>query len=453
MIRFRLALCLLPLVAMPAAVPAFAGDQPVRLAQVEADVYIGRNGERIYVDPYSGDIVAIEPAPSRRYQERRRELPRDYYEPRSRQYRQVPAERRARAYPGARQPERRAVIAPAIRDETVRRQPLVPPDTRQREPEPDAKLAKREGVDRRATGTIRAREDAPLTPKTDQPPLAGSRMLLAKAQVLLDRAGASPGVIDGLDGSNMANALEAWRLMTGQALDVADEASIDAQLAARGGAAFADYRITNADAAGPYVASVPSDYSAKATLDRLSYTSPAEAIAEKFHMDEGFLRWLNPEANFSRPGTVIKVAVPGMRVLGEVARIVADKGREQVRAFDSAGRMVAAYPATIGSADTPSPSGTVTVDRIAFDPEYTYNPKINFKQGANDKVLRIPPGPNGPVGSIWIALSKPTYGIHGTPEPSRIGKTNSHGCVRLTNWDATELAKLVKPGVTVEFTD
>ena len=133
---------------------------------------------------------------------------------------------------------------------------------------------------------------------------------------------------------------------------------------------------------------------------------------------------------------------------GEVCR-----GREQVRAYDSAGRLVAAYPATIGSSDTPSPSGTVTVERIAFDPEYTYNPKINFRQGANDKILRIPPGPNGPVGSIWIALSKPTYGIHGTPEPSRIGKTNSHGCVRLTNWDADELARMVKPGVTVEFID
>ena len=89
--------------------------------------------------------------------------------------------------------------------------------------------------------------------------------------------------------------------------------------------------------------------------------------------------------------------------------------------------------------------------RIAFDPEYTYNPKINFKQGENDKILRIPPGPNNPVGSVWIALSKPTYGIHGTPEPSKIGKTNSHGCVRLTNWDAQELAKLVSKGVTVEF--
>lgn len=137
----------------------------------------------------------------------------------------------------------------------------------------------------------------------------------------------------------------------------------------------------------------------------------------------------------------------------KVAHIVADKSAKQVRAFDASGNLVVAYPATIGSQATPSPTGTHTVERIALDPEYTYNPKINFQQGNNDRVLRIPPGPNGPVGSVWIALSKPTYGIHGTPEPSKIGKTYSNGCIRLTNWDAQELAKLVSKGVTVEFRD
>ena len=138
-------------------------------------------------------------------------------------------------------------------------------------------------------------------------------------------------------------------------------------------------------------------------------------------------------------------------VSAKVARIIADKAKKQVRAYDAYDELVAVYPATIGSTDTPSPVGTHAVARIAFDPEYTYNPKINFTQGQNDKILTIPPGPNGPVGSIWIALDKPTYGIHGTPEPSTIGKTESHGCVRLTNWDAHELAKIVSPGVTVEF--
>jgi lipoprotein-anchoring transpeptidase ErfK/SrfK len=170
-------------------------------------------------------------------------------------------------------------------------------------------------------------------------------------------------------------------------------------------------------------------------------------------MDENFLKEMNPGANFTIPGTVIRVVNPGDNKKGAVAKILADKGRKQVFAYDDAGNLVAAYPASIGSTDTPSPSGTVTVERVAFNPGYTYNPKINFQQGTNDKILDIPPGPNGPVGTVWMALSKPTYGIHGTPDPSRIGRTQSHGCIRLTNWDATELAKMVKPGVTVEFVD
>ena len=137
----------------------------------------------------------------------------------------------------------------------------------------------------------------------------------------------------------------------------------------------------------------------------------------------------------------------------KVHYIVANKGKKQVEAFDRNGKLVASYPATIGSAATPSPTGTHTIERIALNPEYTYNPKINFQQGNNTKVLRIPPGPNGPVGSVWIALSKPTYGIHGTPDPSKIGKTNSNGCIRLTNWDAQELASLVREGVTVQFVE
>lgn len=281
----------------------------------------------------------------------------------------------------------------------------------------------------------------------------GSRQDIAALQILLDRAGASPGVIDGRFGSNVDKALLAYREITGTQLKTTDAAGIKEALAKSGGDAFAQYEITPQDAAGPYVASVPEDYSQKAKLDRLSYTSVTEALAERFHMDETFLKTINPGVDFNRPGTIIKVANFGKLVSTPVARIVADKGKKQVFAYDEAGKLVAAYPATIGSTDTPSPTGTHTVSRIAFDPNYTYNPNLNFKQGDNDKVLTIPPGPNGPVGSIWIALDKPTYGIHGTPDPSKIGKTESHGCVRLTNWDATELAKLVKPGVTVEFVD
>lgn len=291
----------------------------------------------------------------------------------------------------------------------------------------------------------------PALPRAEPPTSFAAREDVAALQILLDRVGASPGVIDGRFGSNVDKALVMYNELTGENLKSTDAEGIKQALAARGGDPFITYEITAADAAGPYVASVPADYGEKAKLDRLSYTSVAEMLAERFHMDENYLKSINPEANFNRPGTIIKVANVGANVKGEVTHIIADKGRKQVRAYGADGKLIAAYPATIGSADTPSPTGTHAVSRIAFDPEYTYNPKLNFKQGNNDKVLRIPPGPNGPVGSMWIALDKPTYGIHGTPDPSKIGKTESHGCVRLTNWDAQELAKLVKAGVPVEF--
>ncbi|BCH22765.1 L,D-transpeptidase family protein [Mesorhizobium sp. L-8-3] len=294
----------------------------------------------------------------------------------------------------------------------------------------------------------------PALPGSEPPPTNfTARSDVAGLQVLLDRAGASPGVIDGRFGSNVDKAIVAYRALTGENLKSTDAEGIKRALAATGGDPFTTYEITATDAAGPYVASVPNDYGEKAKLEQLSYTSVTEMLAERFHMDENYLKSLNPDANFNRPGTIIKVANVGANIAAPVARIVADKGRKQVRAYGADGKLVAAYPATIGSSDTPSPTGIHAVSRIAFNPEYTYNPKLNFKQGNNSRVLRIPPGPNGPVGSIWIALDKPTYGIHGTPDPSKIGKTESHGCVRLTNWDAQELAKIVKAGVPVEFVE
>ncbi|MBB3309082.1 lipoprotein-anchoring transpeptidase ErfK/SrfK [Rhizobium sp. BK196] len=280
-----------------------------------------------------------------------------------------------------------------------------------------------------------------------------SKPEIVALQVFLDRAGVSPGVIDGHMGSNVTKAIYAYEQMTGTKLDPNNTDAILEELRMNGGLPVVNYTITDADAAGPYVAQIPEDYSQKALLPSLAYTSVTEALAERFHMDENFLKEMNPGADFTIPGTVIKVVNPGGNKAGTVAKILADKGRKQVFAYDDAGNLVAAYPASIGSTDTPSPSGTVTVERVAFNPGYTYNPKINFQQGANDRILDIPPGPNGPVGTVWMALSKPTYGIHGTPDPSRIGRTQSHGCIRLTNWDATELAKMVKPGVTVEFVD
>jgi lipoprotein-anchoring transpeptidase ErfK/SrfK len=280
-----------------------------------------------------------------------------------------------------------------------------------------------------------------------------SKFEITALQVFLDREGASPGVIDGKMGSNVSKAIRAYEKITGEKLDPNNSEDLLTRLGFNGGLPVMTYEISAADAAGPYVASIPEDYSLKAQLPSLAYTSVTEALAEKFHMDENYLKELNPGVDFTIPGTQIKVINPGVEKKGVVARIVADKARKQVFAYDDAGALIASYPASIGSSDTPSPSGLHAVARVAFDPNYTYNPKINFQQGNNTKVLTIPPGPNGPVGTIWIALDKPTYGIHGTPDPSRIGRSQSHGCIRLTNWDATELAKMVKPGVMVEFID
>ena len=158
-------------------------------------------------------------------------------------------------------------------------------------------------------------------------------------------------------------------------------------------------------------------------------------------MSQQYLRKLNKGKNFHRSGTQIKVVAPGVKITQKVHYIIADKNRKQVRAYNRNGKLITAYPATIGSAATPSPTGTHSVERIAVNPEYTYNPKKNFQQGDNDKILRIPPGPNGPVGTVWIALSKPTYGIHGTPNPDMIGKTSSHGCIPTDQLGRTGVGK------------
>lgn len=365
--------------------------------------------------------------------------------------------------------ERNGALEPMIEASPFPEPPLPPDDQEFGEIFPDAPRASIERRDLNpTTGTVPTRPKIIEVPSADQPapveptdqtakpvPQAPSlsKAQVAALQVYLDRNGISPGVIDGRMGSNVAKAIDAWHEATGERLDPADTDLIVSRLAAEGGLAFSTYTITAEDAAGPFIASIPADYAEKARLERLAFTSTVEMLAERFHMDEAYLKALNPDVDFTLPGVQIKVIEVGKKKTGEVTRIIADKARKQVRAYDANGKLVAAYPATIGSSDTPSPSGDVTIERVALNPGYTYNPKINFKQGDNDQVLQVPPGPNGPVGTVWIALSKPTYGIHGTPEPSAIGKTQSHGCVRLTNWDAEELAGMVTPGVSVSFVE
>ena len=280
----------------------------------------------------------------------------------------------------------------------------------------------------------------------------GQFPVYARAHVMLNNAHASPGAIDGSSGKNTLKAIASFQQMNGlKPTGTLTKETWDALIAKQGSKpAFIEYTITDADLKGPYAASIPRDYALQAKMKGLYYTRVTEMLGEKFHMDEDFLKKINPKATFSKAGEKIIVANIRNEVPEDIHLIVAHKGAKQLYLFNSRNQMIGSFPATIGSSDTPSPTGTYKVTGVAPNPWYSYSPS-NFVQGKNTKPLSLPPGPNGPVGNIWIGLSKKSFGIHGTPNPSAISKTASHGCIRLTNWDANDLGKKVKSGVTVKF--
>ncbi|MCL6230413.1 L,D-transpeptidase family protein [Acinetobacter amyesii] len=280
----------------------------------------------------------------------------------------------------------------------------------------------------------------------------GQFPVYARAHVMLNNAHASPGAIDGTSGKNTLKAIASFQQMNGlKPTGTLTKETWDALIAKQGSKpAFIEYTLTDADLKGPYAASIPHDYALQAKMKGLYYTRVTEMLGEKFHMDEDFLKKLNPKATFKKAGEKILVANIRNEVPEDIHLIVAHKGAKQLYLFNSRNQMIGSFPATIGSSDTPSPTGTYKVTGVAPNPWYSYSPS-NFVQGNNRKPLSLPPGPNGPVGNIWIGLSKKSFGIHGTPNPSAISKTASHGCIRLTNWDANDLGKKVKSGVTVKF--
>ena len=285
---------------------------------------------------------------------------------------------------------------------------------------------------------------------TDEPDPA-----IVKAQVLLGRRSISPGEIDGVDGENYRKAIAQFRRQEG--LGEGDEMDAPTWLALgadTAGNIMTEYILSKKDASARFARRIPRDYAKQAALKRLSYTSAPEMFAERFHMSEKLLKALNPRANFRKAGERIQVVSVLRKPLEmPVERIEAVKKTGMLVVFGPSDAILASYPATIGSAGTPSPEGEYRIERIVRKPTYHYDPEKNFQQGRNKRKLTLPPGPNNPVGTVWIALSKPTFGIHGTPEPSQVSKTTSHGCVRLTNWDAEELAGMVKPDITVRFVD
>jgi lipoprotein-anchoring transpeptidase ErfK/SrfK len=286
-----------------------------------------------------------------------------------------------------------------------------------------------------------------------------------KAQVLLDRARFSPGVIDGRTGENVKNALKAFEKDRGLNADGELDDEVWSKLhEASPEPVVVEYKISEDDVKGPFV-TIPEKMEAQAKLDRLGYSSAEELLAEKFHMDVDLLKALNPGKRFDEAGASIIVANLAAPEEGgegndkdkdegpKAAKIEIVKGERILRALAEDGKTLAVYPASIGSEEKPAPTGSHTVRAVAPNPNYTYDPKYSFKGVESKEKFEIKPGPNNPVGSVWIDLSVESFGIHGTPEPEKVGKAYSHGCVRLTNWDVQELSRMVEKGTPVVFLD
>jgi lipoprotein-anchoring transpeptidase ErfK/SrfK len=296
-----------------------------------------------------------------------------------------------------------------------------------------------------------------------------------RIQVLLDRLGFSPGVLDGQSGMSLTKALKGYQA----ANDLPESGKPDEKTMAaldvhKDVAGTAEVTLGDADLRGPFVGPIPKGEAAQAKLPMMGYADAMEALAERYHTTPALLRSLNAPDTKLTQGAKIKVpnVVPGNTAYPEsfkpewratlaslsvsadqpkAAKLVVDKSDGWLRAYDEAGKLIAQFPVTTGSTHDPLPIGNWKIQGTSFLPPYHFNPKLFWDAGAGAQKAVLKPGPNGPVGVVWMDLDKPHYGIHGTPEPQNIGRTASHGCIRLTNWDAARLSLMVKPGTPAVF--
>jgi lipoprotein-anchoring transpeptidase ErfK/SrfK len=289
----------------------------------------------------------------------------------------------------------------------------------------------------------------------DLPPDGLVHPEIVKAQVLFERAGVSPGEIDGkYDAILFDEMIAGFAEMQGLPADIKWSPELWTKLSgASSGPVLTEYVITKEDAKGPFFPDLPDRMEAMQNFKSAGYRTLRELLAEKFHMSEQLLGALNPEKPLQAGEKIIVANVLAAAKPAQAARLDVDVRRQTVKAYSASDQLIGFFKASVGSEDKPSPSGSLTVVSIVSEPSWHYNPKYQFKEIETNKPFDINSGPNNPLGLTWIALSKPSYGIHGTSEPSKVGKEASHGCVRLTNWDAERLSEMLTKGVTVNFLD
>ena len=292
------------------------------------------------------------------------------------------------------------------------------------------------------TDTLKAIEDRSDTAEV-RPDSAGMRVV--RAQILLDRARFSPGEIDGHYGGDFGVAVKGYQ----EAHDLTPDGIIGPQmwtlLNQDERPLLHSYAITTADVRGPFM-TIPKDVEEQARLNWMGYESPAEKLAEKFHVSQRLLAELNPGKSFDKPGVVIEVPAIERGPARHATRVVVSKSKRTVTAYGPNNRLLAQYPATIGGEHDPLPIGHWTITVVQHYPWFYYDPVHFWNASPSEAKAKLPPGPRNPAGVVWMGLSKPHYGIHGTPDPGRVRHGESYGCIRLTNWDALDLSHMVVRG-------